>query len=110
MQFPIELRAPVRQNPQAVVTGQMSQPSPTWPGEPTSARAPYRECSATKGIVVPSVGNTVVSEVLAGANTVLEDAGFQPVIGVSYYDPKREEKLIESIFELAACRHINCRS
>ena len=49
------------------------------------------------GIVIPSVGNTVVPEVLAGANTVLEDAGFQPVIGVSNYDPEREEALIESI-------------
>ena len=49
------------------------------------------------GIVIPSVGNTVVPEVLAGANLVLEDAGFQPVIGVSNYDPLREEALIESI-------------
>ncbi len=49
------------------------------------------------GIVMPSVGNTVVPEVLAGANMVLEDAGFQPVIGVSNYDPVREEVLIESI-------------
>lgn len=49
------------------------------------------------GIVIPSVGNTVVPEVLAGANLVLEDAGYQPVIGVSNYDPRREEALIESI-------------
>lgn len=49
------------------------------------------------GIVMPSVGNTVVPEVLAGANAVLENAGFQPVIGVSNYDPQREEMLIESI-------------
>src|SRR6185437_12777295 len=49
------------------------------------------------GIIVPSVGNTVVPEILAGANTVLEDAGFQPVIGVSNYDPAREQILIESI-------------
>jgi len=49
------------------------------------------------GVVIPSVGNTVVPEVLAGANQVLEDAGFQPVIGVSNYDPHREEQLIESI-------------
>lgn len=49
------------------------------------------------GIVVPSVGNTVVPEVLAGVNMVLEDAGLQPVIGVSNYDPVREEALIESI-------------
>src|ERR1700754_2342631 len=49
------------------------------------------------GIIVPSVGNTVVPEVLASANQVLENAGFQPVIGVSNYDPAREEALIESI-------------
>jgi LacI family gluconate utilization system Gnt-I transcriptional repressor len=49
------------------------------------------------GVVIPSVGNTVVPEVLAGANMVFEDAGFQPVIGVSNYDPLREEALIESI-------------
>ena len=49
------------------------------------------------GVVIPSVGNTVVPEVLAGANAVLEEAGFQPVIGVSNYDPVREETLIESI-------------
>jgi LacI family gluconate utilization system Gnt-I transcriptional repressor len=49
------------------------------------------------GVVIPSVGNTVVPEVLAGANMVFEDAGFQPVIGVSNYDPAREEILIESI-------------
>ena len=45
------------------------------------------------GIVIPSVGNTVVPEVLAGANLVLENAGFQPVIGVSNYCPDREEAL-----------------
>jgi LacI family gluconate utilization system Gnt-I transcriptional repressor len=49
------------------------------------------------GIVIPSVGNTVVPEVLAGANAVLENAGYQPVIGVSNYDREREEMLIESI-------------
>jgi LacI family gluconate utilization system Gnt-I transcriptional repressor len=49
------------------------------------------------GIVIPSVGNTVVPEVLAGANAVLEAAGYQPVIGVSNYDREREEMLIESI-------------
>lgn len=49
------------------------------------------------GIVIPSVGNTVVPEVLQGANLVLESAGFQPVIGVSNYCPDREEALIESI-------------
>ena len=49
------------------------------------------------GIVIPSVGNTVVPEVLAGATMVLEEAGFQPVIGVSNYDPVREEALIQSI-------------
>ena len=49
------------------------------------------------GIIIPSVGNTAVPEVLAGVSTVLEDAGFQPLIGVLNYDPEREEVLIESI-------------
>ncbi len=49
------------------------------------------------GIIIPSVGNTVVPEVLAGASRVLEDAGYQPAIGVSNYSPEREEVLIESI-------------
>jgi LacI family gluconate utilization system Gnt-I transcriptional repressor len=49
------------------------------------------------GIIIPSVANTVVPEVLQGANQVLEEAGFQPVIGVSNYCPHREEDLIESI-------------
>jgi LacI family gluconate utilization system Gnt-I transcriptional repressor len=49
------------------------------------------------GIIIPSVANTVVPEVLAGANQVLEQAGFQPVIGVSNYCPHREEELIQSI-------------
>ncbi|HEY2009194.1 MAG TPA: LacI family DNA-binding transcriptional regulator [Rhizomicrobium sp.] len=49
------------------------------------------------GVVIPSVGNTVVPEVLAGVNMVLEAAGFRSVIGVSNYDLAREEALIESI-------------
>jgi LacI family gluconate utilization system Gnt-I transcriptional repressor len=49
------------------------------------------------GIVIPSVANTVIPEVLAGASQVLEGAGFQPVIGVSNYDREREEILIQSI-------------
>jgi LacI family gluconate utilization system Gnt-I transcriptional repressor len=66
------------------------------------------------GIVIPSVGNTVVPEVLAGANAVLESGGFQPVIGVSNYDPKREEELIKSVLSwrpagmlLAGLEHTN---
>jgi LacI family gluconate utilization system Gnt-I transcriptional repressor len=49
------------------------------------------------GIIIPSVANTVVPEVLQGANQVLEEAGFQPVIGVSNYCPHREEELIQSV-------------
>src|SRR5438477_12691255 len=55
------------------------------------------------GLVMPSVGNTVVPEVLQGANLVLESAGFQPVIGVSNYDPAREEALIESVLSCPPC-------
>jgi LacI family gluconate utilization system Gnt-I transcriptional repressor len=49
------------------------------------------------GIVIPSVANPVIPEVLAGASQVLEEAGFQPVIGVSNFDPEREKIVIQSI-------------
>ncbi len=49
------------------------------------------------GIIVPSVTNSVFPDVLQGANMVLERAQFQSVIGVTEYDPVREERLIESL-------------
>src|SRR5258705_2635260 len=49
------------------------------------------------GIVVPSIGNAVIPEVLAGALAVLEERGLQPIIGATNFDPLQEERLIESL-------------
>lgn len=49
------------------------------------------------GIVIPSLGNIVFPDVLRGAAAELETAGFQSVIGVTDYDPAREEALIASL-------------
>ena len=49
------------------------------------------------GIVVPSIGNAVMPEVLAGALDVLEAEGFQSIICATNFDPLQEEAVIHSI-------------
>jgi LacI family transcriptional regulator, gluconate utilization system Gnt-I transcriptional repressor len=49
------------------------------------------------GVIIPVLTTSVFPDLLRGANSVLESAGFQSVIGVTEYDPVREERLIESI-------------
>ena len=49
------------------------------------------------GIVIPSLTNIVFPDLLRGANSVLEAAGFQSVVAVTDYDQAREESLIESL-------------
>ncbi|MGU3540437.1 LacI family DNA-binding transcriptional regulator [Methylobacterium sp. A54F] len=49
------------------------------------------------GIVIPSLGNVVFPDLLAGIAGVLDPAGYQSVIGVSDYDPEREERLITAL-------------
>jgi len=46
------------------------------------------------GIVIPSLGNMVFPDVLAGIGEVLDETPLQPVVGTSRYDPKREEDVI----------------
>jgi LacI family gluconate utilization system Gnt-I transcriptional repressor len=48
-------------------------------------------------VILPSLGNIVFPEVLRGANERLEADGYQAVIGVSDYDPAKEEQLIETM-------------
>lgn len=48
-------------------------------------------------VLLPSLGNIVFPEVLRGANAVFDAAGYQAVIGVSDYDPAKEERLIEAM-------------
>jgi len=49
------------------------------------------------GIIIPAVTTTFFPDLLLGANSVLEAAGFQSVISVTEYEAAREEKLIESL-------------
>lgn len=45
-------------------------------------------------VIVPSLANMVFPEVLTAAGEVLEAAGLQPVVGVTGYDPDREERVL----------------
>lgn len=49
------------------------------------------------GVILPSLSNIVFPDVLNGLETELETANFHPVLGVSHYDPVREEGLIRSL-------------
>lgn len=49
------------------------------------------------GIIIPSLTNIVFPDLLRGANSVLEAAGFQSVVAITDYDQAREERLIESL-------------
>ena len=45
-------------------------------------------------VIIPSLGNMVFPEVLAGISEVLEDTDLQPVVGVTDYLPEKEEKVL----------------
>ena len=49
------------------------------------------------GVVIPSLSNIVFPDLLRGASLALDAAGFQPVIGVTDYDPQREEAMVASM-------------
>lgn len=49
------------------------------------------------GVVVPSISSFVFSEVLTGISEVLKNTGFQPVFGLSEYDPNTEEHVIREM-------------
>lgn len=46
------------------------------------------------GVIIPSLSNMVFPEVLTGISDVLEDTGLQPVVGVTNYQPEREETVL----------------
>ncbi len=45
-------------------------------------------------MIIPSLSNMVFPEVLTGINQVLEDSPLQPVVGVTDYQPEKEEKVL----------------
>lgn len=49
------------------------------------------------GVVLPSLSNIVFADVLKGLETRLELAGYHPVLGISNYDPAREERLVADL-------------
>ncbi|GGD33214.1 LacI family DNA-binding transcriptional regulator [Aureimonas glaciei] len=53
--------------------------------------------SSLVGVVIPSLSNIVFPDLLRGASLALDQAGFQPVIGVTDYDPAREETLVAAM-------------
>ncbi len=46
------------------------------------------------GVIIPSLSNMVFPEVLSGVSSGLDGTGLQPVVGVTNYDPEREEVVI----------------
>ncbi|WP_420858089.1 LacI family DNA-binding transcriptional regulator [Marivivens marinus] len=52
-------------------------------------------------VIIPSLGNMVFPEVLAGVSEVLEGTPLQPVVGVTDYLPEKEEKVL---FEMLSWR------
>ena len=53
------------------------------------------------GVIIPSLSNMVFPEVMMGISKVLEGTQLQPVVGVTYYEPDKEE---EVIFEMLSWR------
>ncbi|MEM6595365.1 MAG: LacI family DNA-binding transcriptional regulator [Pseudomonadota bacterium] len=53
------------------------------------------------GVIIPSLSNMVFPEVMMGISKVLEGTPLQPVVGVTYYEPEKEE---EVIFEMLSWR------
>lgn len=46
------------------------------------------------GVIIPSLSNMVFPSVLTGISETLEDTGLQPVVGVTNYQPEREETVL----------------
>ncbi|MCM2562090.1 LacI family DNA-binding transcriptional regulator [Lutimaribacter sp. EGI FJ00015] len=49
------------------------------------------------GVILPSLSNIVFADVLKGLEARLEDDGYHPILGISHYDPKREEQLLRDL-------------
>ncbi|MGN6765654.1 MAG: LacI family DNA-binding transcriptional regulator [Rhizobiaceae bacterium] len=49
------------------------------------------------GVVLSSLTNNVFADVLGGIHSVLAPAGYQPVVGVTDYDEKEEERVVASL-------------
>lgn len=52
-------------------------------------------------VIIPSLSNLVFPEVMTGISEVLDDTALQPVVGVTRYEPEREEAVL---FEMLSWR------
>ena len=52
-------------------------------------------------VIIPSLSNMVFPEVMTGISQVLEDTELQPVVGVTDYQPEKEERVL---FEMLSWR------
>lgn len=62
-----------------------------------SAAALASSSSRLVGIVLPSLANIVMAELVHGLNQGLAAGGYQSAIGISDYDPATEERLVASM-------------
>ncbi len=62
-----------------------------------SASALASSSSRLVGIVLPSLANAVMAELVHGLNQGLSDGRFQSAIGISEYDPATEERFVASM-------------
>ncbi len=53
------------------------------------------------GVIIPSLSNMVFPEVMMGISSVLDETPLQPVVGVTGYEPEKEERVI---FEMLSWR------
>ncbi|MEM1302618.1 MAG: LacI family DNA-binding transcriptional regulator [Pseudomonadota bacterium] len=49
------------------------------------------------GVVLPTLANSVFTEVLAGINAGLAEVNLRPVFGVSEYNPEEEERIVRDM-------------
>lgn len=61
------------------------------------ASAMRDETTPLVGVVLPTLGNRVFSEVLTGLNETLEAQALRPLFGVTEYDPAQEEALVRDL-------------
>jgi len=45
-------------------------------------------------VIIPSMSNMVFPEVMTGISQILEDTDLQPVVGVTDYQPEKEERVL----------------
>lgn len=61
-----------------------------------AARALASQRSTQVPVLVPLLSNTLFVDLLEAVHRTLFPAGYQPVIGVTHYDPQEEESLLRS--------------